>query len=200
MEMVGQQVFTSRFYLAGGTALALQLGHRRSIDLDFFSEKDGVEAKTRQEIIRALNCRDSQVLESEDGNLLCLLDGVHTGFFSYGYALVGESVTLLGLSLASLPDIGLMKCDALVSRGSRKDFYDLYALGQMLDMGDLLELGKQKYPHFRDFPLMVIEGMVLFDNADRDEPPDLMVDLPWPQVRDYFIKKSRQLGRAWFNL
>ena len=82
LRFIGQCPFAERFYLAGGTALALRLGHRRSIDLDFFSATDPVARGTRQEIVGALLPLGLQVLEDVDGNLLTWVSGMHAGFFS----------------------------------------------------------------------------------------------------------------------
>jgi len=85
---IGRQTFAERFYLAGGTALALQMGHRRSENLDFFSESDEIHAHTRDVLIHIFSGRNGQVVENVDGNLLLLVDGLRTGFFSYGYPLL----------------------------------------------------------------------------------------------------------------
>jgi hypothetical protein len=196
----GQQPFADRFYLAGGTALALQLGHRRSVDFDFFSETDEVDEKSRREILRSLSTASPQVIENVGGNLLLLVDDVRVGFFGYGYSLVSPSTKLENVPLASIADIGLMKCDALISRGSRKDFYDLYFILRYMRLDQLLQLGVKKYPLFRDFPLMVMESMTLFDNADRDTQPDLLVYIAWEEVKQFFIFQAGLLGAHWFIL
>jgi hypothetical protein len=100
---------------------------------------------------------------------------------------------------ASLLDIGLMKCDALISRGSRKDFYDLFFILKEIPLEDLLKLGEQKYPLFRDFPLMVLESLTLFDNADRDVQPELFDNIPWDQVKQFFIEQANLLSSRWFE-
>ena len=84
---------SQRFYLAGGTALALRLGHRRSVNLDFFSETDEVTRRTRHEIIRSLIPLGVHVLEDVDGNLLTIVSGMRVGFFSYGYRLLELTLT-----------------------------------------------------------------------------------------------------------
>ena len=81
LAFMGQQDFSNRFYLAGGTALALQMGHRLSVDLDFFSEKDEVHDRTRREIIKVFENNNGQVLENVDENLLMLVQNIHVGFF-----------------------------------------------------------------------------------------------------------------------
>jgi hypothetical protein len=199
LRFIGQCAFAERFYLAGGTALALRLGHRRSMDLDFFSERDEVKRQTRHEIVHALTPLNVQVLEDVGGNLLAQVSGIHVGFFSYGYPLVSLVESAEGVALAGIVDIGLMKLDALVDRGSRKDFYDLYAIAQEIPLAELLSQGAVKYPYIRDFELMVVESMVLFDNADRDVQPDLLIDVSWEEVRLFFTVQAQTLGEKWFG-
>ncbi len=199
LTWIGQQDFVSQFYLAGGTALGLQIGHRRSMDLDFFSVTDEVHEKTRQNLMRVFSKRRGQVIENVDGNLLILAEGVHVGFFSYGYALIEPTLELEHVEVASLWDIGLMKLDALIGRGSRKDFYDLYFISSQLSLPDLLRAGERKYPQARDFALMAVESLVMFENADRDHQPNLLVDLPWEQVKRFFIEQSKSFGKDWFG-
>jgi len=196
---LGKQTFLDRFYLAGGTALALQIGHRRSIDLDFFSESDEVDEGSRQKIIQALKPVGIQVIENVGGNLLMLANGIHTGFFSYSYPLLEETTHLENVRLAAIIDIGLMKFDALITRGSRKDYYDLFFIARQIPIQQLLEYGDKKYTYYRDFAFTVIEQMVAFDNADRDVQPVLLEEIPWQSVKDFFVQEANHLGRAWLR-
>ena len=124
---------------------------------------------------------------------------VRTGFFSYGYPLIQEPVELEKVQLASIVDIGLMKCDALVTRGSRKDFYDLYFISKINPLVHLLDQAEKKYKGFRDFPLQVLEAVTLFDNADRDFQPDLLQDVAWDKVKKWFTEQAKELGKNWFG-
>ena len=199
LQWAGQQGFMSPFYLAGGTALALQMGHRKSVDLDFFSETDEVHERTRQRIIRAVAERDGQVIENVDGNLVLLVDGVRVGFFSYGYKLLEPFVQLGNVNVASMLDVGLMKLDAVIGRGSQKDFFDLYVIAQQYPLEELLKAGARKYPTSRDFALMAVESFVMFENAERDVTPKLMIDATWKEVQEYFIEQAKLLGGKWFR-
>ena len=80
-----------------------------------------------------------------------VVDGVRIGFFGYGYPLVDEPIRCENVHLASIIDIGLMKCDALISRGSRKDFYDLFFISSSIDLVDY-SLAKKNIPFFVIFP------------------------------------------------
>ncbi|GAB4443749.1 MAG: nucleotidyl transferase AbiEii/AbiGii toxin family protein [Anaerolineae bacterium] len=199
LRFIGQQSFAARFYLAGGTALALRLGHRRSVDLDFFSASDEVTRASRQEILDGLSSYAPQAIEAVDGNLLLEVSGLHIGFFGYGYQLLEPTDHVEQVALASVVDIGLMKLDALISRGSRKDFYDLYFIAQQVSIPSLLAMAETKYPYARDFPLMAVEGLVFFDNADRDFQPVMLVDVAWEEVRQFFIQQAQDLAQSWFG-
>ena len=196
---IGRQAFSKHFYLGGGAALALQVGHRKSVDLDFFSETDEVHARTRQTLIHGFSPRQAQVIENVDGNLLLLVDDLHAGFFSYGYPLLEPVETVENINIASLLDIGLMKLDAVIGRGSRKDFFDLYIITRQIPLPDLLRGGERKYPQVRDFPLMALEGLLQFDTADRDLQPEMLEDLSWENVRKFFVEHGKMLGADWFN-
>jgi len=199
LTFFGKQELAARFYLAGGTGLALQLGHRRSDDLDFFSETDEVDLQTSQGIVQAFAVFSPTVAENSIGNLVLIVENIRVGFFGYNYPLLQSTWQAAGVPVASVVDIGLMKLDALIGRGSRKDFYDLYTISQQISLAELLNLGKTKYADIRDFGLMALESMLMFDNADRDRQPDLLIDIPWQVVRDYFIEESVILGNLWFE-
>lgn len=145
MAGFGQSEIGQRFYLAGGTALALQLGHRKSFDLDFFSETEDIPS-IRQVLFDALEPFDPLLADAAWGNLIFLIRGVRIGFYAYGYPLVGTFVIADNTYLASIEDIGLMKLDALLPHASRKDFHDLYEICQHVPLRALLDVAPQKYP------------------------------------------------------
>ena len=197
---IGQMPFASRFYLAGGTALALRLGHRVSVDLDFFSDVDEVGDDSRAEIVAAFKQRRAiEVLEDVFGNLLMEIEDTHVGFFSYGYPLLEPPAEVSGVRLAGLLDIGMMKLDALISRGARKDFYDLYFIAQQIPLEEMLHQGPLKYPYARDYEMMALTSLTDFDNADRDVAVETFDRLSWEAVKDFFVAEARRLGRFWFE-
>lgn len=200
LRLVSQQAFADRFYLAGGTALALQIGHRPSIDLDFFSEHDELFDASRHAISAALEKQSAvEVREDVIGNLLLKVNQLSVGFFSYGYPLL-EAISSPGLlRLASLADIGLMKMDALMMRGARKDFIDLYCLTQTVSADRLLELRPRKYPRSANFEIMLLESLTNFDNAERDLMPRLLTPLDWEQIKASFEAEARRLAAKWLE-
>lgn len=199
LRFIGRQAFSESFYLAGGSAVALRLGHRRSVDLDFFSLSDNVERLMRTRIMAALAPLKPSAIEDHDGNLHVRIGGLRAAFQSYHYPLLEPTDELEGVAVASIADLGSMKLDAVMSRGRRRDFYDLYAIDQRMPLSTVIERATEKYAHFRDFELSAVEALGLFHVADSDLQPDLLVDLPWPVVREHFAEFVRQQARSWFD-
>lgn len=198
MGMFGQSDIGVQFYLAGGTALALHLGHRRSFDLDFFSPSQDIPS-IRHVLEEALKPFKPVLADSAWGNLVFLAAGVRVGFYGYGYPLVAPFVIADPMRLASLADIGLMKLDALQARASRKDFHDLYAICQRMPLRQLLDLAPQKYTTSRDFEVQVVKRLAFFDRADQEEPLPLIENVPWETVKTFFRQQAVSLGRNWLR-
>lgn len=198
LSLIAQQAFAGRFYLGGGTGLALQLGHRRSLDLDFFSETDQLLANSRREIVTELALEEGVVQAQLDGTLI-LQGGVGVRFFSDGYPLVKPTLPAAGIALASLEDIGLMEVDAIMAHSTKKDFFDLYFACQVASLGDLLELGQVKYAFLRDFGVQALKALADFRDAEADEMPEMLKPVDWNEVKRYFIVEAKALGRNWFD-
>jgi hypothetical protein len=190
------------FYLAGGTSIALRVGHRVSNDLDFFSETDSVDTPRREEIIAALQNTQRHVIVQRSAftSLTLLADDHHISFFSYAYELVDTIDDLLGVRVAGLADVALMKLDAVINRSQRRDFIDLYVIAKQTPLETLLELGQRKYPHYRDWRMNVLEALTRFDGADEDVEPILLQSIQWTEVKEFFIDRAKRLGDRWFGL
>lgn len=200
LEVVGQSDLVPDFYLAGGTALALQIGHRRSIDLDFFSATDEVRPETHRRAARALARFQPAVVEATWGNLVfATADGLRVGFFGYGYPLIEPTTSVVGTLLASLADIGLMKLDALATRSGRKDFCDLYAIAQHISLRELLDRAPEKYAGFRDFEAMVVRRMAYFERAEQEEMPAMLEPVNWETVKAFFGAQAMLFGHQWMD-
>ena len=198
--MVGfsQSELGSFFYLAGGTALALQLGHRKSFDLDFVSPSEDIPS-IRAPLMKALKPFDPVLADAAWGNLVFLARGVRLGYYGYGYPMVGTLVEAEGARLASIEDIGLMKLDALLGRARRKDFHDLYAICQRIPLRQLLDYAPQKYPDIRDFEAQVVRRLAYFERAEQEEPIPLLHPVPWETVKRYFRELAISLGKGWIE-
>jgi len=172
------------FYMAGGTGVALYLGHRISVDMDWFcadSFPDPLKLiddlkKRGLSLISNFFSKDTLHIEIED---------VKVSFFFYPYPLVRPLVLLrdFGCHIASLEDMGCMKLISISQRGSKRDFFDIYAIIKGgLTLEGLLELTKKKYG-LNDVSSIVF-GLTYFDDADKEPDPRLLWDIKWEQVKN----------------
>ena len=188
---------TTCFYLAGGTALSLQLGLRKSYDFYFFSE----QRFNSNAILARLKERwaDLTVIHMDQDTCDVILDGVQTSFLWYPYPLVSGFITddtmLPGLKLCGVKDIAVMKLSAIGSRGSRKDFYDLYQIYQNVPQFDsrmLLSCAHRKYGERFDLTYM-IAGMSYFEVADGEVLPETFIPADWERVRQFSRREQALL-------
>lgn len=187
------------FYLAGGTALALRLGHRISQDLDLFANIETLDDSLRRRILSDLQLRHSiEVLQDSPLGLVVKVNGLALSFFTYGYPLLVPPDVINGVQIAGLLDMGLMKLDAIAGRGTRKDFYDIYFIATQIPLNELFARSADKYPQSRGFGMRVLTALVDFDIADQQEQPILLVPVKWEQVKAFCEAEARRLGREWF--
>lgn len=166
------------FYLAGGTAVALHLGHRQSIDFDFFSEKKIDTPK----LIEALNTIPDIEIDTEgpiivQGNIA----GVSFSFIEYAYPLLQQTIDGPSeLSVADLMDLGCMKVIAISQRGSRKDFIDLYyLLKDKLRLYDILETIPLKFRKVKIDPIHLLRSLTYFVDAEKQPMPYMLKTFDW---------------------
>jgi hypothetical protein len=190
---------SGEFYLAGGTALALQLGHRLSVDLDFFSATQEDIPALMGPLRSAIKDFSPILSDSSWGNLVFLANHVRVGFYGYGYEMVKPLLQAEGIALASVEDIALMKLDALLSRASRKDFHDLYAICQRISLRELLVLAPRKYPSVRDFEAQVARHMISFERAEAESPLPLIEQVEWETVKAWFREQAKMIGNSWLE-
>ncbi|MBC8436109.1 MAG: nucleotidyl transferase AbiEii/AbiGii toxin family protein [Bacteroidetes bacterium] len=166
------------FYLAGGTALALQIGHRLSLDLDLFSSKD-FQIDSISDLIRS---RFQTKITGEFHNTLNLfLNEVKVDLITYNYPLISEITREEGIRLASIPDIAAMKLSALAQRGSRKDFYDIYFLLKDYSITQLLQFHREKFSQTEQFH--IVKSLTYFEDAEKEPDPILIKTATWQKVK-----------------
>lgn len=200
LDRMAQAGVFQGFYLAGGTGLALLLSHRRSVDLDFFSQKNRLQAEERRTLIAQLKTLAPWTLvEEKDGTLHGRLGRVKVSFFWYPYPHVKPLLRRGRIRIASLEDIALMKVGAVIGRGSRKDFVDLYEICRRVPLEEILRLGHRKFKDSRDFTLQALKALGFFDDAEREPPVQSVKPRPWPAVREFFDRQARTLGRRYFE-
>ena len=181
--MLGSVMSAMGFSLAGGTALALYFGHRRSVDLDWFTQKSIGDVLTLAGDLQQRGV-PLVVRRTAHGTLHGSVLSVHTLMFEYPYPLLKPALRLkpFGCQVASLDDIACMKLSAVAQRGSKKDFVDIVMLLQhRASLRRLLTLYSRKYS-ISD-TLHVLNALVYFDDAEREPMPRMLRDLDWRTVK-----------------
>ncbi len=196
LDYLGRQRFLQDFYLAGGTALALQIGHRISTDLDWFSPTRCLLAPEREQIRLLLDrSGDFEIASEQDGALFTQLFGTDVSFVHQPHPLLEPTVEYGGVELASPTDIGLMKLAAINSRGTRRDFVDIYCLRETVSLDRLLELAPTKYFDRPSFLAIAIRALAYFEDAEQQPMPRLLKPVRWADVRTYCESAARRLAR-----
>lgn len=138
------------FYLAGGTALALQLGHRTSVDFDFYTPFHFDSLVLSQEIEDLFGKKAKPTLREND-TLFCKIAGVDLSFFWYKYPLLKKSLKTSGPPLASIADIAAMKLISITQRPVKRDYIDIFYVLKIFPLGKLFSFVKKKYPNFNQY-------------------------------------------------
>jgi hypothetical protein len=182
-RQVSAALADSDFYLAEGTALALRLGHRESVDLDLFSPSFSAVDDLRATLGGALP--SLAVTSTAPRTLYTLVEGVQASFFGYGYPTLAPPETPGPglLPLASIPDIAAMKLAAIASRGSRKAFVDLaFILKDHMSLEEALAAFREKYA--MTDPGHVVRALVYFDDAEIEPDLRMLRSAPWAEVKE----------------
>lgn len=188
-ESLTKQAWMSPFYLAGGTALALHIRHRQSIDFDFFTTD---EFDTRRILSMLKTLGTFELFSEAHQTINGLLNQVRISFFHYPYPLIQEPYSYGTLSIAGLQDIGLMKLEAISGRGSKKDFIDLYFLLKMLSLSELFEQYPKKYGIEISNHYHLLKSLVYFDDAESQPMPIMHHPISWNDVKTSIISTMKE--------
>ena len=174
--------------LVGGTALALQYGHRQSIDLDFF----GTLAVEQDDIIEMFSSMDSFTIHNRTKRILQgALRGIKVDVIDYSqYPWIDAAVVEDGITLASPRDIAAMKINAIEGRGTCKDFVDIYFLLQNYTLSELLDLYAQKYPNHSFFRALL--SLNYFDDAEQQAMPKMLFPVDWDKIKSAIITEVKK--------
>jgi len=201
LKKLANALADSDFYMAGGTALALHIGHRLSIDLDWFIPTLENPEKLFQRLGDSGIVFDIKFLDT--GTLYLEIDTVQVSFIGYNYPMLHTLTPMMlpyeGAKLAATDDIACMKLSAIASRGSRKDFIDLYFLINLFhSLEDYLKLYVQKYQN-RDIG-HVIRSLVYFQDAEAEPETIMLKPFDWQDLKENLEKWVKCLPFKNFNI
>lgn len=174
----------SEMRLVGGTSLALQIGHRKSIDIDLFGilnvEFDILidELKTLGEVVLLKNSKNIHSL---------LINDIKVDIVNYNYKWLTNKMTIDNIYFATIEDIAAMKLNAIMGRGSKKDFIDLYFILKNYTLTTLMDFYSKKYHDGSIF--LVLKSLAYFDDADEQEMPFMFHNTSWQTIKNN-IKKA----------
>lgn len=179
------------FRLVGGTALALQYGHRQSVDLDFF----GSPTVSQEDTIDVLSSLGNITIHNRTDKILqVVLRGIKVDVIDYSrYGWIDPPVVDDGIVLASPRDIAAMKINAIEGRGSRKDFVDIYMLLQHYTLGELLDFYSMKYPNYSIFRALL--SLTYFDDAETQAMPKTFIPQTWEEIKAYISDKVKEYNK-----
>ena len=181
----------SEMRLVGGTSLALQIGHRKSIDIDLFgnlsAEYENLidELKTIGEVVPLKNSKNIHSL---------LINNIKVDIVNYEYEWLTNKITTENIQLATIEDIAAMKLNAIIGRGSKKDFIDLFFILKNYSLATIMEFYTKKYNDGSAF--LVLKSLTYFEDADMEEMPFMFNNIDWQTIKgnikkahaDYIIK------------
>jgi hypothetical protein len=191
---LGASSAAARFYLGGGTAIALRLGHRRSQDFDFFTQERFDEPIQLATDLHAAGV-PFVAEETARATLYGRVYGTRTSFFRYPYDLLQSPsrYPAFGCRVAHLDDLAAMKLIAVAQRGSKKDFVDLYALcRRYAPLAPLLKKYEKKYRLRADSHLAM--SLTYFEDADREPMPRMVWKVRWPEIKQAFREWIKDLA------
>lgn len=182
-------------YLAGGSALALHFGHRVSVDFDFFTPN---QFNSENMVKSLIELGKFQVMERDKNTLLGLFEKVKFSLFLYEYPLVGETTSFVDIAIVSTDDIAAMKLAAIMNRGTKKDYVDLYFLAKNgITIDKVLDLYDKKYKALANNLYSIITSLSYFDDAEKTDMPEMLIKTDWKVVRSFFEKEVVRLGKKY---
>lgn len=179
-----------RFYLAGGTGLALQFGHRLSLDLDFFAEDHFDEEALLQ---RVQMLAGFALVAKAPYTLHATVQATKVSFLGYAYPILFPTNPFLDVAVADPRDIACMKVSAIASRGTKRDFVDLYLCAERYGLSEILRLFDQKYAQTHYSRLHILKSLTFFADAEKDPMPHMLVTLDWDTVKQFFLRETPRL-------
>jgi predicted nucleotidyltransferase component of viral defense system len=188
-NILSGQSFIKDFYLAGGTGLALYIGHRQSFDFDFFIPADF----DTSQIINTLTRIGRYERSNEEKNTINgILNGVRISFFGYRYDIIDDFRIFNNISLAGIRDIAAMKLEAIAGRGSKKDFIDMFFLLKQFTLEEIFSFHAMKYGIGLSNQYHHLKSLVYFADADAEAMPLMTQPLDWDDVKSQIIGCARQ--------
>ena len=180
------------FTLAGGTGLALQIGHRISVDLDFFTLHTFDSVEMFEHIRGNFTVSDASPAINSLSLFVAMNDErIKIDLLRHDYPLLRSVRIVEDVPLYSLEDIAAMKLNAIANRGAKKDFHDIYALLKYFTLQDMFGFFQQKYEQMNS--MTVLKSLVYFEDADQEPDPLSLENTSWADIKNELVKQIQIL-------
>lgn len=174
--------------LVGGTALALQYGHRQSIDLDFFGELSCDIEGTKAVLSKYGRVT---VLKETETIRIYIVNNIKVDFVHYScYPWIDDAIIENGIRLASAKDIAAMKINSIEGRDTRKDFVDIYYILEHFTLSEIMNFYKEKYPNYSDFRALM--SLTYFEDAEQQPMPKMFGKTSWTDMKQKILEEVRK--------
>ena len=173
-------------YLAGGTGLALHFGHRLSVDLDFFIA-DLFDEESFLASVQAMP--DFSLVAKAPHTIHAVIQGTKVSFLGYPYPVLFSPARFLEVQVADARDIACMKVSAIASRGTKRDFIDLYVASERFGLKSILGWFARKYVQTRYNRLHILKSLTFFRDAAKDPMPHMLAPIAWDDVAHFFSQE-----------
>lgn len=195
LKKVIQKVSLQNYYLAGGTALALQTGIRESFDFDFFVQDEFDETALVEELSEI---GELEITVIRKGTLHLILNNIQFTFLYFPNKMIENKVAtdeIKGLYLANIFDIAMMKLIAISQRGTKKDFFDLYYICHYFDytIEFILEHLNQKYGDSKINYAHIIKSLSYFDDAEDENLPKVFIQYDWDKIKRFYELEQEKI-------
>jgi len=199
LAILGQSKILKNAYMAGGTALALQINHRLSYDFDFFTTEEFDAVILPQKIKKLIP--DFNLDRTDWGTILGAIDNTRFSLFFYTYPLLFKTNNFLGVDIADIKDIAPMKIAAISDRCSKKDFIDLYfiiKIEKILSLKECLALYDKKFKALKQNKTHILKSLNYFDDADKETNLKMIKNIQWKEVKSFFQKEIKKISNETF--
>lgn len=186
---LSKEDFLNNFYLSGGTALSLQLNHRQSDDLDFFSQKKFNPQLLLDQLNKFGKAENAFI---DQGTLNLYLYQTKLQFLHYPYKLLDLFLYYEKTKISSILDIACTKLITISDRGSKKDFIDLYFLLKQFSLAQLFDSLSQKYSKTNYNQIHILKSLSYFDQADAEPSPRMIEAISWSQIKGTIKQKVQK--------
>ena len=190
LEVLIDSGITDRFYLAGGTAISIKYNHRPSLDFDFFSDSF-FSFTEKEDFLKKIESYNPEIVINTPDTLAFVLNGIYVSFFKYPYPLLKEPESFLNgkVKLASDYDLIAMKVSAIVGRGVKRDFFDLWFLMKKhrLSLKDVIEISRKKFGKVFSESVF-LKAVVYFSDAEKEKAFS-EIEEKWEEVKRFFINQ-----------